>query len=144
MTELTRGHRIPQVANGRSIGNLLRPAPEDRLPEYLSAQPVARGQERFSFPQLVTVYEGVVMRTRSYWCPELETLSVNALLHARVEWRLLRNPAAARRVTRPFAELFAREILAPCAGYAWHLSIDAILEALTYLSPVARGRARGP
>jgi len=144
MTQLTRGYRAPQTTTQRSIGSLLRIGLEDRLPGYLSAHPVLRGQERFSFPQIVTLHEGVAMRTRSYWCPELETLSINVLLHAKVEWRSLRSPAAARRVTRFLAEPFAREILAPCAGHAWHLSIEAILEALNYLVPAARVRSRGP
>lgn len=143
MTVLTRGARVPAPQTDWAINGTPRNRGEDRRREYLRACPAPRGQERFSFPQLVTLYQGVTMRTRSYWCPELETLSVNALLHARGDWHLLRTPVEARRVTRWLAEPFAREILAPCAGHAWNLSIDAILEALTYLAPVVRGRSRG-
>jgi hypothetical protein len=142
MAQLIRGYRPPPTINGRSTAGLQRVRREAQRPGYLSASPMGRGQERFSFPQLVTLHAGVSMRTRAFWGPELETLSVNALLHARPEWRGLRDANAAWRATRLLAEPFAREILAPCAGHAWHLSIETILDALTCLSTAARGRVR--
>jgi hypothetical protein len=142
MAQVIRGHRPLPGIRGRSGAGLHRLKPDTARPGHLSAHPVARGLERFSFPQLVTLHSGISMRTRAYWGPELETLSVNTLLHANPEWRGLRDAAAARRATRLLAEPFAREILAPCAGLAWYLSIETVLDALSCLTTAARGRVR--
>jgi len=142
MSQVIRGQRPFPSIHGRFDAGLHRLKPDTPRPGYLSAHPVARGQERFSFPQLVTLHASISMRTRSYWGPELETLSVNMLLHAKPEWRGLREATAAWRATRLLAEPFAREILAPCAGLAWYLSIETMLEALSCLNTAARGRVR--
>jgi hypothetical protein len=102
-------------------------------PAYLCARTTARGHERFSFPQAVTLYPGVCMRTRPHWCPELETLAVNLLLHAKPAWQGMKDPVLARRVTRSFAKAFALEFLAPVAGHSWALTVETVMEALSYL-----------
>jgi hypothetical protein len=142
MAQVIRGQRPLPTINGGSAAGFFRLKPHTPRPGYLSACPVGRGLERFSFPQLITLHPGIAMRTRAYWCPELETLSVNTVLHAKPEWRGLRDATAAWRATRLLAEPFAREILAPCAGHAWCLSVETILDAVSCLTIAARGRVR--
>jgi hypothetical protein len=103
-------------------------------PRYLCAQTTARGGEWFNFPQAITLHPGVFMRTRADWGPELETLAVNLLLQSKPAWRSMKDAVLARRVTRPFAEAIAIELLAPSAGHTWVLTTEAVMDALTHLS----------
>jgi hypothetical protein len=140
-------HRSPAyLIGGESIA-----APDTRRltfkeligdPAYLCAQTNANGQERFNFAQRVTLHPGVTMRTRPHWCPELETLAVNLLLHSKPAWRSVRTATAARRMTKPYAEAFAAECLAPFAGHTWVLTTESVLDTLSYLDSRARSRPR--
>jgi hypothetical protein len=109
-------------------------------PYYLCAQVQIDGQECFSFRQRVTLYDGVLMRTRSSWGPELETLSVNLLLHSKPGWHHVRSPETARRLTRPWAEQFAVECLAPYAGHSWVMTTSMVVDTLRSIGQDLRRR----
>jgi hypothetical protein len=109
-------------------------------PRYLCAQVQCDGQEHFSFPQRVTLYTGVLMRTRSRWGPELETLAVNLLLQSRPAWHHVRTLEAARRLTLPWAEQFAVECLAPYAGHSWIMTTSMVVETLRCIGQDLRRR----
>jgi hypothetical protein len=111
-----------------------------RNPHYLSAQVQLDGEERFNFPQRVTLYPGVLMRTRSSWGPELETLAVNLLLHSKPAWQHAKTPEAARRLTQPWAELFAVECLAPYAGHSWVMTTSMVVATLRCIGQDRRRR----
>jgi hypothetical protein len=89
-----------------------------------------RGIERFSFEPLVKLYPGVSMGTRADWCPELETLAVNLLLHANPAWHGVRSARRARHVTRHCAKSFALQCLASFAGRSWALAAETILDTI--------------
>jgi hypothetical protein len=101
-----------------------------RQPEIrLRAKVDARGVETFNFPQLVHLYPGVRMQSTSFWSPQLETLAVNLLLHARPAWRSIRTPDQARRLLgNGIAEEFALEFIAPYSGHSWSLPGDTLRE----------------
>jgi hypothetical protein len=125
-----------------------RRAPKMAADYYYSA--VSRGGvERFSFEPLVALYPGVSMGTRADWCPELETLAVNLLLHANPSWRGIRSSRRARDVTRGYAKSFALQCLAHFAGRSWALAAETILDSVDGLeseslprNPGVRRRAR--
>jgi hypothetical protein len=102
-----------------------------------------RGVERFSFEPLVTLYPGVSMGTRADWCPELETLAVNLLLHANPAWRGIRSARRARQVTRRYARALALQCLANFAGRSWALAAETIIDSVDDLDSEPAPRSAG-
>jgi hypothetical protein len=80
------------------------------------------------------------MRTRSTWGPELETLAVNLLLQSKPAWHHVRTLEAARRLTRPWAEKFAIECLAPYAGHSWVMTTRMVIDTLRCMGEDQRPR----